>query len=56
MAPGLADRGNGVLVEGDAEFEGKFGSLPAACTPTNVAFLVRVAAGRWIANGTVRSP
>ena len=43
--------------QGDAEFSGKFSSpLPAICTPTNVTFLVRVAAGRWIANGTVRSP
>lgn len=42
--------------QGDAEFEGKFDSLPAVCTPTNIAFLVRVAANRWIANGTVRSP
>lgn len=42
--------------QGDAEFEGSLGPLPSVCTPTNVAFLVRVAANRWIANGTVRSP
>jgi hypothetical protein len=42
--------------QGDAEFEGSFGPLPSVCTPANVAFLVRVAADRWIANGTVRSP
>ena len=41
--------------QGDAEFDGNVGPLPAACTPTNVAFLVRIAAGRWIANGAVRS-
>jgi hypothetical protein len=44
--------------EGDAEFDGNLGSLPASCTPTAVAFLVRIAnganAGRWIANGAVR--
>jgi hypothetical protein len=42
--------------QGDAEFEGSFGPLPSVCTPANVAFLVRIAADRWIANGTVRSP
>jgi hypothetical protein len=41
--------------QGDAEFEGNVGPFPSACTPTNVVFLVRVAAGRWIANGAVRS-
>src|SRR6185312_13628774 len=44
--------------QGDAEFDGNLGSLPASCTPTAVAFLVRIAnggnAGRWIANGAVR--
>jgi hypothetical protein len=42
--------------QGDAEFEGRIGPLPSVCTPANVAFLVRIAADRWIANGTVRSP
>jgi hypothetical protein len=40
---------------GDAEFEGVIGPVPTTCTPTNVAFLVRIAANRWIANGAVRS-
>lgn len=42
--------------QGDAEFDGSLGPLPSVCTPTNLAFLVRIAADRWIANGTVRSP
>ena len=42
--------------QGDAEFEGSVGPLPSVCTPANLAFLVRIAADRWIANGTVRSP
>lgn len=41
--------------QGDAEFEGVIGPVPTTCTPTNVAFLVRIAANRWIANGSVRS-
>jgi len=41
--------------QGDAEFEGNVGPFPTVCTPTNLAFLVRIAAGRWIANGAVRS-
>jgi hypothetical protein len=40
---------------GDAEFEGVIGPIPTTCTPTNVLFLVRIAADRWIANGSVRS-
>jgi hypothetical protein len=40
---------------GDAEFEGSVGPIPTACTPANVAFLVRIGANRWIANGSVRS-
>lgn len=40
---------------GDAEFSGSIGPLPTTCTPTNVAFLVRIAANRWIANGAVRA-
>jgi len=40
--------------EGDAEFDGIVGALPAACSSEpDVAFLVRIAAGRWIANGAV---
>ena len=42
--------------QGDAEFDGNLlARIPAVCTPSNVAFLVRIAAGRWIANGAVRS-
>jgi hypothetical protein len=40
---------------GDAEFEGVIGPVPTTCNPTNVLFLVRIAADRWIANGAVRS-
>ena len=39
---------------GDAEFAGSVGPIPSTCTATNVAFLVRIGAGRWIANGAVR--
>jgi hypothetical protein len=41
--------------QGDAEFSGSVGPIPSTCTPANVAFLVRIAAGRWIANGAVRT-
>jgi hypothetical protein len=41
--------------QGDAEFQGNLSSVPTACTPNNIAFLVRIAADRWIANGAVRS-
>jgi hypothetical protein len=40
---------------GDAEFAGIVGPIPTTCTPANVVFLIRIAAGRWIANGAVRS-
>jgi hypothetical protein len=40
---------------GDAEFEGVIGPIATTCTPTNVAFLVRIPANRWIANGAVRT-
>jgi hypothetical protein len=44
---------------GDAHFSGNVGSIPNACGATNIAFLVRIAAGgginRWIAAGAVRS-
>jgi hypothetical protein len=43
-------------VRGDAKFEGDLGPLPLACSQGDVAFLVRIAAGRWIANGAVRIP
>ena len=41
--------------QGNAEFSGSVGPVPSACTSSNVAFLVRIAADRWIANGAVRS-
>ena len=60
---GSAGGGNSVLVdtplvpldeEGDARFNGTLGPLPAVCaTETDIAFLVRIGAGRWIANGSV---
>ena len=50
---------NTVLVplsaQGDAEFSGSVGAIPTSCTSSNVLFLVRIAAGRWIANGAVRT-
>jgi len=40
--------------EGDARFHGSVGALPAACTSEpDAAFLVRIGAGRWIANAAV---
>jgi hypothetical protein len=39
---------------GDAQFVGTIGPIAASCTPSNVAFLIRIPAGRWIANGAVR--
>ena len=60
---GSASGGNSVLVDtplvelgaqGDARFNGVVGSLPTACTSEpDIAFLIRVGSGRWIANGTV---
>jgi hypothetical protein len=41
--------------QGEAEFEGNI-TVPASCTQSNIVFLIRIAANRWIANGTVRSP
>jgi hypothetical protein len=59
---GSAGAGNSVLVdtplvplddEGNASFDGAV-DLPAVCTSEpDIAFLVRVPAGRWIANGAV---
>jgi hypothetical protein len=64
-ADGSASGGNSVLVDtplvpltfqGDAAFRGEVGALPAACLEPDLAFLVRIGAGRWIANGAVRRP
>ncbi len=40
---------------GDAIFNGDLGPLPDVCASSgsNVAFLIRIGAGRWIANGAV---
>ncbi|MGH8801452.1 MAG: hypothetical protein ACREX6_04045, partial [Casimicrobiaceae bacterium] len=61
---GSADGGNSVLVdtaavpldvEGDAQFSGTVGALPAACLDDpDIAFLIRVPGlNRWIANGAI---
>lgn len=40
--------------QGDAQFSGKVGALPLVCsTEPDIAFLVRVGAGKWIANAAV---
>jgi hypothetical protein len=40
--------------EGDAEFHGSVGSMPAVCaTEPDVAFLIRLGSGKWIGNATV---
>jgi hypothetical protein len=41
--------------QGNAEFSGSVGPIPSGCTSSNVAFLIRIAADRWIANGSVRT-
>jgi hypothetical protein len=35
---------------------GSFSSSTAGCSPTDVALLIRVSAGAWIGNGSVRLP
>jgi hypothetical protein len=60
---GSASGGNSVLVdtplvdlddEGNARFSGRVGPFPAVCmSEPDIAFLIRVGSGRWIANGTV---
>ena len=40
--------------QGDADFSGPIGPIPTTCNETNVVFLIRIAAGRWIANGAVK--
>src|SRR5215475_14548442 len=59
---GSASAGNSILVdtplvdldeEGDAHFSGNV-TIPAVCaTEPDIAFLIRVANGKWIGNGTV---
>jgi hypothetical protein len=41
--------------QGDADFSGPIGPIVSTCNSSNIAFLVRIPAGRWIANGAVRS-
>jgi hypothetical protein len=41
--------------QGDADFSGPIGLIPTTCNATNVVFLVRISADRWIANGAVRT-
>ena len=62
---GSAGGGNSVLVDtdlvplsaqGDASFSGEV-ALPAVCqTEPDIAFLIRIGSGAWIANGAVRTP
>jgi hypothetical protein len=42
--------------QGNAEFSGSFSSSTAGCHDTDVAFLIRVSAGAWIGNGSVKLP
>ncbi|HKA32445.1 MAG TPA: hypothetical protein VKH64_04480 [Candidatus Binatia bacterium] len=63
---GSAGGGNSVLVntplvalnaQGDAEFSGNVGPLPAVCTTEpDIAFLIRSTGGNWFAAGIVREP
>jgi hypothetical protein len=63
---GSAGAGSSTLVDtplvplsaqGDAEFNGSVGPLPGACiSEADIAFVVRIGAGRWIANGAIRRP
>ncbi len=53
-----ADTTDSLLVDlsdqGEAQFSGKVSALPEVCfTEPDVAFLIRVGAGKWIANATV---
>jgi len=41
--------------QGDADFSGPIGPIASTCNSSNVAFLIRIPAGRWIANGAVRT-
>ncbi len=64
---GAANGGNSVLVDtdavplsaqGDAHFSGKVGTLPSACSTSDIAFLIRIVdpagfANLWIAAGGV---
>ncbi len=56
--PVVIDTPNVTLsAQGHAKFSGYFKSSTAACSPTNVAFLIRnVNNNRWIAYGASRTP
>jgi hypothetical protein len=44
-------------LQGDANFSGNVGPLPAVClTEPDIAFLIRNAGGSWLAAGVVRVP
>jgi hypothetical protein len=67
---GAGNGGNSVLVDtpavplsstGDASFSGKIGSFPAACSTSDIAFLIRIVepvafGDLWIAAGGVLDP
>jgi hypothetical protein len=40
-------------LQGEAFFFGNIGTIPTTCNTSNVAFLIEIPAGRWIANGAV---
>jgi hypothetical protein len=42
-----------LTLQGEAFFFGNIGTIPTTCNSSNVAFLIEVTAGRWIANGAV---
>jgi hypothetical protein len=42
-----------LTLQGEAFFFGNIGPIPTTCNSSNVAFLIEVPAGRWIANGAV---
>jgi hypothetical protein len=60
-----SSNGNSTLVDtplvtlspqGDARFAGQVGPLPSACVNSpDIAFLIRVSGGAWIASGEVRA-
>jgi hypothetical protein len=53
----LGSRGYALVAldeQSDADFSGSVGALPAVCaSEPDIAFLIRVGAGKWIANGVV---
>jgi hypothetical protein len=45
-----------LTLQGDAKFNGDIGAVPVECGGGDLLFLVRNAAGRWLANAAVRTP